>query len=180
MRWQELFADLEAQLVAEARLEQAAEVPDRTRRERADVSWLDRAARSAGTVITCATAAGVVRGALEDLGREWLLVQEQGRHAALLPTAAVLSVTGLSVRSDDDRGMGRRFGLGVALRAIARDRAPVAVHDIAGGLATGTIDRVGSDHLDLAEHPADALRRPTALTGHRVIPFAAIAIVRRA
>ncbi|WP_265447672.1 hypothetical protein [Flexivirga meconopsidis] len=180
MRWQQLFADLEAQLAASARLEQAAEVADRTRRERAEVSWLDRAARSEGASIACTTAAGVVRGTLDDLGKDWLLVQEHGRHAALLPTAAVLSVVGLTLRSDDDRGMGRRFGIGVALRAIARDRAAVAVHDIAGGLATGTVDRVGADHLDLAEHPADALRRPGALTGHRVIPFGAIAVVRRA
>jgi hypothetical protein len=56
----------------------------------------------------------------------------------------------------------------------------VAIHDVAGGLATGTIDKVGADHLDLAEHPADAMRRTTALTGHRVVPFTAIGIVRRA
>lgn len=180
MRWQDLFADLEAQLIAEQRRELSAEVADRTRRERAEVTVLDRAARSVGELVTVVTAAGRVRGTLEDLGKDWLLLQEQGRHAALLPMSAVTAIVGLSVRSDDDRGLGRRFGLGVALRAIARDRAAVAIHDIAGGLATGTIDAVGADHLDLAEHPADAIRRTTALTGHRVVPFAAIGIVRRA
>lgn len=180
MRWQDLFADLEAQLVAEQRREVQAEVADRTRRERAEVTVLDRAARSVGRTVTVVTAAGVVRGLLEDLGKDWLLVQEHGRHAALLPMSGVTAIVGLAPRSDDDRGLGRRFGVGVALRAIARDRASVAIHDIAGGLATGTIDRVGADHLDLAEHPADAVRRTTALTGHRVIPFAAIGVVRRA
>ncbi|WP_145225946.1 hypothetical protein [Rudaeicoccus suwonensis] len=180
MRWQELFADLEAQLVAADRREQQLEVADRTRRERADVSWLDRAACTVGREVLVVTPAGAVRGRLDDLGRDWLLVQEQGRHAAVIPVTAVTAVVGLQRRSDDDRGLGRRFGLGVALRAIARDRAVVAVHDIAAGLATGTIDRVGADHLDLAEHPADAMRRAAAVTGHRVVPFTAIGIVRRA
>lgn len=180
VRWEELFADLEAQLLASARLEQQAEVADRTRRERAEVTWLDRAARSVERPLACWTAAGVVRGELLDLGLDWLLVQEQGRRAALVPTTAVISVVGLAARSDDDRGGGRRFGLGYALRAIARDRAPVAVHDLGGGVATGTIDRVGADHLDLAEHPSDTLRRSEALLGHRVVPFAAVGVVRRA
>lgn len=180
VRWQDLFADLEAQLLAEQRRELQAEVADRTRRERAEVTLLDRAARSVGQLVTVVTGAGPVRGTLDDLGKDWLLLQEQGRHAALVPLASVTAIVGLAMRSDDDRGMGRRFGLGVALRAIARDRAAVAIHDIAGGLATGTIDRVGADHLDLAEHPADAMRRATALTGHRAVPFAAIGVLRRA
>ena len=180
VRWQDLFADLEAQLLAEQRRELQAEVADRTRRERAEVTVLDRAARSLGAVVTVVTGAGAVRGALEDVGKDWLLVQEEGRHAALLPMSAVTALIGLASHSDDDRGLGRRFGIGVALRAIARDRAPVAIHDVAGGLAVGTIDKVGADHLDLAEHPADAMRRATSLTGHRVVPFAAIGIVRRA
>lgn len=180
VRWQDLFADLEAQLLADQRRELQAEIADRTRRERAEVTVLDRAARSMGIALTVATPAGSVRGTLDDLGKDWLLVQEEGRHAALVPLTAVTAIVGLGSRSDDDRGMGRRFGLGVALRAVARDRASVAIHDVAGGLATGTIDKVGADHLDLAEHPADAVRRAGALTGHRVIPFAAIGIVRRA
>ncbi|WP_446665410.1 hypothetical protein [Flexivirga sp. B27] len=180
MRWQDLFADLEAQLLAEQRRELQAEVADRTRRERAEVTVLDRAARSVGSGLTVVTGAGSIRGTLEDLGKDWLLLQEEGRHAALVPLAAVTAIVGLATRSDDDRGLGRRFGIGVALRGIARDRAPVAIHDVAGGLATGTIDKVGADHLDLAEHPADAVRRARALTGHRVVPFAAIGIVRRA
>jgi len=175
-----LFADLEAQLLAEQRRELHAQVADRTRRERAEVTVLDRAVRSLGGVVTVVTAAGAVRGQLDDVGKDWLLVQEDGRHAALLPMSAVTAVVGLATRSDDDRGMGRRFGVGVALRAIARDRAAVAIHDVARGLATGTIDKVGADHLELAEHPADAMRRATSLTGRRVVPFAAIGIVRRA
>ncbi|UIJ34598.1 hypothetical protein [Allobranchiibius sp. GilTou73] len=182
MRWSELFADLEAQLDAADRAELDAQVADRTRRERAAVSWMDRAAAALGAPLTVHTPCGPVRGSLEDLGADWLLLDEQGHGrlgSAVLPFSAVLSVTGLPVRSTDGRGLGRRFGIGVALRAIARDRGAVAVHDIHRGVVVGTVDTVGSDHLDIAEHPADAVRRSGVLTGHRAVPFRAIAVIRR-
>ncbi len=180
MRWQELFADLEGQLVAAERDERYAQVGERTRVERAQVQLADRLAASQRRQITVATAAGPVSGQLDDLGRDWLLIDETGRRGALIPLDAVVTVVGLAGRSDDDRRMGRRFGLGSALRGVSRDRAPVAVHDRAGGLSTGTIDVVGADYLELAEHPADAVRRSGAITGRRVVPFGALAVVRRA
>lgn len=180
MRWEQLFSDLEGRLVAAERQEQDAEIAERTRIERSAVSWLDRAAVSVGRDLSLTTPAGPMRGRLADLGKDWLLLDEPGRRGALVPTQSVTSVVGLASRSDDDAAMGRRFGLGSALRAVSRDRAAVAIYDIAGGLATGTIDRVGADHLELAEHPADAVRRAAIVTGVRVVPFAAVAVARRA
>ncbi len=180
MRWQELFADLEGQLVAAEREERRAQISERTRAERARVQLADRFAASRGRQVTMVTAAGPVSGRLDDLGRDWALIDETGRRAALVPLDAVVSVVGLVRGSDDDRGSGRRFGLGTALRGISRDRAAVAVHDRAGGLCTGTIDIVGADYLELSEHPADAVRRTGAITGRRVVPFGATAVVRRA
>ncbi|MDE9367733.1 hypothetical protein PZ938_19115 [Luteipulveratus sp. YIM 133132] len=180
MRWQDLFADLEGQLRQAQLRERDAEVADRTRRERATVSWTDRAAASIGATLTVATAAGRITGRLDDLGQDWLLLEESGRRSALVPVAAVVGVVGLAVHADDDHGLGRRFGLTVALRAVSRDRAPVVVHDVVGGVASGTIDRVGADHFDLAEHPPDLPRRPESVTGERVVPFAGLAVVRRA
>ena len=185
MRWSELFADLEAQLEQADRAELDAQVADRTRRERAAVSWTDRAAAALGEPLTVHTPVGPVRGVLQDLGADWLLLEgaghpQRGQHgSALMPFSAVLSVAGLPVHSTDGRGLGRRSGIGVALRAIARDRGAVAVQDIHRGVVVGTVDTVGSDHLDIAEHPADAVRRSGVLTGHRVVPFRAIAVIRR-
>ncbi|MBO1755579.1 hypothetical protein [Allobranchiibius sp. CTAmp26] len=174
MRWSELFADLEAQLAQADQAELDAQVADRTRRERAAVSWTDRAAAALGERLTVHTPVGPVRGVLEDLGADWLLLDE-----AVLPFSAVLSVAGLPTRSTDGRGLGRRFGIGVALRGIARDRCAVAVQDVHRGVVVGTVDAVGSDHVEIAEHPADAVRRSAVLTGHRVVPFRAIAVIRR-
>lgn len=179
MRWSDLFADLEAQLEEADRLALSAQVADRTRRERATVSWTDRAATALGERLGFQTPVGPIRGTLQDLGSDWLLLEEHGRGSALLPLAAVLSVIGLPAHSTDGRGLGRRFGIGVALRGIARDRGAVAIQDVHGGVVVGTIDTVGSDHLDVAEHPADAVRRTAMLTGRRAVPFRAIAVVRR-
>lgn len=179
MRWFDLFADLEAQLAQADHAELIGQVADRTRRERAAVSWVDRAASQVGRLLMLTTTGGHVRGTLQDLGSDWLLIDEVGRGSAFVPVTAVMSLTGLSSRSDGDRGYGRRFGMGVAMRAIARDRCVVAVQDLGGGVVIGTIDAVGSDHLEIAEHPADSLRRSTAVTGYRTVPFRAICVVRR-
>ncbi|YAL82494.1 hypothetical protein ACMYYO_11230 [Dermacoccaceae bacterium W4C1] len=180
MRWQELFADLESQLRHAETREQAIEVADRTRAERAAVSWLDRAARAVGAELEVETGTGRVAGRLVDLGRDWMLLSETAGHGGvMIPVSAVSGVRGLPEGSDSDVGLGRRFGLGVALRAISRDRAAVSVQRTGGPPLVGTIDVVGADYLELAEHPADLPRRPHSVTAVRVIPFEAIAALRR-
>jgi hypothetical protein len=44
----------------------------------------------------------------------------------------------------------------------------------------GTLDRVGADYVELAEHPADAPRRAEAVQGVRAIVIGAVAVVRTA
>lgn len=179
MRWDHLFDDLEAQLLQAARSDALAEVADLTRHERAQVGWFDRVAAGIGASIHCVTLAGQVEGRITDLGQDWLIVDEPGRGSAIVAAAAVVSIGGLPRTSDQAVTAARRFGLGVALRAISRDRGVVAVHDLAGGVWVGTIDFVGADHLEIAVHPADAVRRNVAVTAKRIVPWHGIAIVRR-
>lgn len=49
--------------------------------------------------------------------------------------------------------------------------------DVDGGTVHGTIDAVGADAFDIAEHPLDSPRRAEHLRGERVIPFAAVAVI---
>lgn len=180
MRWQDLFADLEAQLRHAELREQEVEVSDRTRRERASVSWTDRMAASIGADLQLTTPVGPLRGRLDDLGKDWLLLADpRGSGATVVPTDAVLTVAGATRGADADRGLGRRFGIGVALRAISRDRAVVQVQERSGSQVIGTIDVVGADYLEIAEHPADVPRRDGAVTRRRLVTFAAIVAVRR-
>ena len=71
-----------------------------------------------------------------------------------------------------------RLTLGFVLRDLVRRRASVAVHLASGRALTGTIDRAGADHLDLALHEPGSPRRADAVTGHRIVPFAAISWIR--
>jgi hypothetical protein len=176
MRWEQLFADLEAQWEAEQRRDLDAEVADRTRRERASVGLYERLAAGVGQEVRAALRGGpVVVGEVVDVGSGWVLL-----HAAsgpvLVPLVALVAVSGLSARAGGS-AVGRRFGLGYALRGLSRDRAVVEVLDVAGGRVTGTIDAVGSDCFDLSEHPVDQPRRPENVTGRRLVPFAAVVSV---
>lgn len=179
MRWDRLFDDLEAQLDAQARLERDAEVADRTRAERARITLGERLVGALGDELTLHLRGRTsLTGVLEDTGEGWLLVLDRGR-SVLVVSAAVVGVHGLR-RAPRDDTRARRFGVGYALRVISRDRRPVVVTDIDGTAAHGTIDAVGADAFDLAEHPLDAPRRRGDVRAVRTVPFAGLATVASA
>jgi hypothetical protein len=179
MRWEGLFADLEGQLDAEERRERDDEVAERTRRERALVTLPARLAAAVGGPVRLALMGGTaLEGTLLDLGEDWVLVRaaSEGREV-LTPLAAVVSLRGLGAHSAPARSA-RRFGLGYALRALSRDRATVAVALAGGGVPLlGTIDAVGADHLDLAEHAEELPRRRENVRAVATVPFAALVSV---
>jgi hypothetical protein len=180
MRWDDLFGDLASQWDAEARRELDAEVADRTRRERASVGLYERLAMAGDSTIGIALRSGLaLSGRVADVGDGWLLVGADGGAPALVPFGAITAVTGLTARAGGD-AMGRKFGLGYALRGLSRDRAVVALTDLTGAVATGTIDAVGSDVVELSEHAADLPRRAENVTGRRLVPFSAVVLVRPA
>lgn len=177
MRWDQLFDDLEAQLGAEERRERDSEVADRTRRERATVEFGARLAAAVGSTLRLRLLTGVqLQGELLDLGEDWLLLQLETGREAVVPLPSIAGVTGLPVRASAAR-TARRFALGYALRGLSRDRAAVALTDTSGQVLTGTIDVVGADSLDLAEHAIGDSRRPENLRGRQTVPFWAIIAV---
>ena len=183
MRWDDLFADLEAQLDLEQAAELWVEVADRSRRELAAISLLDRASAHVGSPVQLGvTGASTVSGALLDATQEWLLVEERSGREVLVPTTACLWLRGLGRASEvvARESVARRLGLGAALRSLAQQRVVVRLQLADGAQATGTIDRVHADHLDLAEHPSDEPRRRDAVRGVRTVPFRAIGVVRPA
>lgn len=185
MRWDDLFADLEAQQGQLERRELELEVAEQTRAERGRIELVHRLVAAEGVTVRLRVAgAGWLEATLRDVGTDWLLLDQGGTLDArgrevLVPLPAVSAVEGLPPRLGEHAAGGRRLGLRSALRAVSRDRAVVRVHDRDGDHVTGTIDRVLGDHLDLTRHPDDAPRRASAVRGTVSLPYAALALVRR-
>ena len=184
VRWSDLFRDLEAQFDAAAAAELGDEVADRTRRELARIRLVDRIRPAVGRELAVAVhGAGVVRGVLADTGPDWLLLEEVAAGEALVPLTAVLAVTGLDPRVAAEPGsegeVAARSRLGLPLRALARDRASVVAVLVDGSRVAGTVERVGADHLEVAEHTPGDRPRHGAAPPLRAVPFAALGLVRR-
>jgi hypothetical protein len=177
-----LFGDLEAQAEELANAELQAEVADRTRREIGLLHLVDRLRETEGHPLGVTVAgAGTVHGRLLDAGVDWLLLEEAGGREVLIPLASVQAVTGVGSRTGVPGGEGevaRRLDLRWALRGLARDRAGVAMVLRDGSTVSGTLDRVGADHVDFAEHPSGEARRAAAVRQVRLVALPAIALLR--
>ena len=127
----------------------------------------------------------LVRGELRGVGPDWLLVREDPHASgdAVVPLDGVLWLEGLgraSAAAGTEGAVAARSGLGMMLRRLVRDRAQLAIVLVDGSVATGVLDRAGVEHVELAVVPLGEARRRTAVLGVRAIPFAAIAVIRRA
>lgn len=183
MRWQQLFADLEARFEAEQEAAERAETSSRTRHEWGSLRFVGRLGGAVGSpVVLLCRGAGQVPGTLTEVGSDWLLLDDAGREC-LVATAAVRAVTGLGRRTaaaENPGPVAARLDLRRALRGLARDRAPVHVVLDEGTSLHGTIDRVGADYVELAEHPVGSHRRAGAVQGVRTVLIDAVVVVRTA
>ena len=181
MRWEQLFGDLEGQWAAAEQAELDAEVADRTRREQALIGLDDRLRAAPGRALTLLVeGAGGVPGVLVDTGPDWLLLAGANGREVLVPRDRLLAVTGLDRWTEapgTEGEVARRLDLRWALRGLARDRSAVHVVLRDGTRLEGTLDRVGQDHVELAEHPAGEARRAAAVRQVRVVPLAALAVL---
>ncbi|MEO8889874.1 MAG: hypothetical protein ABI301_01820 [Jatrophihabitantaceae bacterium] len=183
MRWSALFADLEAQADALEQAERAAEVQDRTRAEIGALTLVDRLRPAVGAAIRLWTAgAGALTGTLERLGPDWVLLEQDGGREVLVRLGAVTGIGGLG-RAATVPGtldaVTARLGLWFVLRRIARDRSPVVLHLSDATTLAATLDRVGSDYVEVAVHASGEARRAAAVREVRLIPMTALAAVRR-
>ena len=179
MRWESLFADLEAQFAAEAARERTSEIQEIVRIERARQTMGQRLARHLGSGVEVHMLGSErLAGVLAAIGTNWLMLRH-GTTEELLPFHALGWWSGTARPGGRDTGE-RLVGFSQALRVLVRDRARVGIGGTDGRLlASGTLDQVGQDFVEVALHARDEFRRLPAVQGRSVIPFSAISTVRR-
>ena len=193
MRWDRFFDDLEDQLASEWEAERAALDTEAERLRLSRVALTERLTQLGGGE---AGAPGAVfefvdgttlRAAVTGVGADWTaLAPAEGRSGAILAPLAAIAAISMphadllrTARPAPERpALARRLTFGFVLRDLVRRRAGVAVHLTSGRSFTGTIDRAGVDHFDLALHDPGAARRAEAVSGYRIVPFAAVAWIR--
>ncbi|MEA5453106.1 hypothetical protein SPF06_00085 [Sinomonas sp. JGH33] len=176
MRWEALFDDFEAQAAEAVRAQFEAHVGELARTEQSAATLADRL-RGQGSASLDFELRGNSRfsGRVVTVAETWCSI-ESGPRAVLIPLAAVVSVAGLARRAlQEPIGVRRQMGITSALRALARDRSSVACHlDTRNGeprVATGMIDGVGRDYLELASS-GEGVTRSTTL-----VPLGALVAV---
>jgi hypothetical protein len=181
MRWDALFADLEAQINGEAARDRVVEVQEMVRIERAQLPISGRLGGHLGGPVALVLLGGLrLRGQLRRVGAGWLSLTV-GNVEYLVPVPAVASLTGPGARVAPPANPGRRLvSLGAALRAVVRDRARVTLHARDGSiLGTGTLDHAGIDYVQLAAHPLGEFRRDDSVRALLLVPLEALAAVQR-
>jgi hypothetical protein len=183
MRWDALFADLEAQAVTFEQAERAAEVEERTRGEVGGLRLVDRARAAVGAPLRLRVQCGfAVAGRLSRVGPDWLLLDEDGGRETVVALHALLSARGFGRYSAVPGSAGiveARIGLRHVLRGIARDRSAIRVHLTDGTTVHATLDRVGADFIEVATHSAAEPRRRQEVRDVELLPVVAVAAVRR-
>lgn len=192
MRWDRFFDDLEDQLASEWEAERAALDTEAERLRLSRVALRDRLGLLVGrdrtsTAPSFELSDGTVLSAeVSGVGADWVALEPEHRRGAVLAPLTSIVCIGMphaellrSARPVPARSaLSDRLTLGFVLRDLVRRRAAVAIHLASGRQLTGTIDRAGADHLDLAIHESGTPRRAGAVTGHRLVPFAAVSWIR--
>lgn len=179
-RFDRLFADLEAEQAAAEREVLLAESQQRARSERGRLRLVDRmAATGLGPLTVTLLGGHELCQPVQRVGPDWIQLGTPPT-TMVANLACITSVRGLGPYSRDPSSesiVDARFDLRLRLRGLARDRSPLRVFLADGAVSTGTIDGVGADHVDLAEHQPGQARRSRSVALVRTLPINAIALV---
>lgn len=173
-----LFEELEAEFEASLRREAEQQAVAALRAQAAETLLWEALARWVGTDVVIRSGARLYRGTLLASYPDFFVIRGGGRSQHLVRLGPAVSVS-LPAERKELRSLPptSRYRFALALRELARRRQPVRLELADGNVVDGTIELVGSDHLEVAEHELAEARRAPAVTGRRLLALAAIAVV---
>ena len=178
MRW--VFDELEAGFEAGLRCEAEQEAMAAVRAEvGATVLW-EQLARRIGGDATVVAGTRAFRGGVVASCPEFLVLRAADGAEHLIRYGPAVSIA-LPAEAPTLRpappAAARRYQFALAPRELARRREPIRVELVDGARCDGTIEAVGSDYLEVAQHDLDEARRRAAVRARRFVGFAAVAAV---
>ena len=146
MRWEKLFAEIEAQSGDVARAERDAEILDRTEGEWAATSWRDRLAP--GPISLRVAGLGRIDGSLARITGAWLLLQTDAYEVIVNPDW-VSAVSTSASRAKPLSALERRMTWVHAIRMLQREGARIHVVRADGSSVDGTARLAGKDFVEI-------------------------------
>ncbi|MEO7348410.1 MAG: hypothetical protein ABIW32_00880 [Terrimesophilobacter sp.] len=196
MRWDNLFDDLESQLEHELWSEDVDLRAEEERLRLGRMSLRDRlmslhtSAAGVDYSIRLDIAGNAVRMSPSSFGKDWMsgrLIDETSRRShVVVPFRSIAGIildrpgtlSSLTITpAEGGSSLSARLGIAFVLRDLCRRRCELDLV-LTSGTVHGTIDRVGRDHCDLAEHEAGTPRRESSVTQYRVVPLDQLLMVR--
>jgi hypothetical protein len=175
-----VFDELEAEFDAGLQREAEQEAVAAVRAELGSTVLWEQLARRVGCDAVVAAGARTFRGVTVASYPEFLVVRAADGSEHLIRHGSAVSVAlppePPALRPAPDPAT-RRYQFALALRELARRREPVRVELADGTSCDGTVEAVGSDYLELAEHDLGEARRRPAVRARRFIGFAAVVAV---
>jgi len=160
MRWEKLFAEIEAHAGDLARVERDAEIQDRTEGEWAATSWRDRLAP--GPISLRVAGLGRLDGNLTRITGAWLLLQTDHYEVIVNPawvTAVSPSATGAKQLSV----LEQRMTWVHAIRMLQREGSRIHVVRVDGSSVNGTVRLAGKDFVEIQTDQRTAEMVPYAM-----------------
>lgn len=164
MRWEALFADLQAQAAGQDQEEFEAHVAEVVELEWSRVELVDRLRGHIGRRIGVRLQGGEsLTLDVETVGSDWMAGVGGGAQW-LIPCGAISVVSGLTRRVRPETSRVRaRLGIASPLRVLAEGRYSVVVRGETGILAEGALLGVGKDFIDVRSEAVDPLIRTVPL-----------------
>ncbi len=177
-----LFGDLEGEFEASLRQEDEQAAVEALRAQLGETPLWEWLARRVGWRVVVHGGGRLLHGTLVASYVDFCVVQGDGEAAHHLARLGAGVTIGVPAGQPVDLQPAPTptavpYRLALALRELARRRVPVRLVGLDGDEVTGTIEAVGQDFLEIAEHDPGEARRERLVRRRRLVPVAALAVV---